>query len=195
MKHVPNFKTFAINEATKITTTQEVTVSKALERTIKEALKLSTSIAEERAKFEETMKIKELALKAKEDKVTEAMKELGATTIQVGKVLAKMETSKGRVTHSYAQLWQFALEQVNEKQKKAFMQYQELNKKINPDKMKLAITKTNEGKLNENIYEIVAKAVDYLKKKTVEILSFLTGFKHSVNALDTLVNAGIKDAA
>lgn len=165
-------------------------ITRKLEKLLREASKLNDEVESERAKFEQAIKIKELELKSKQAALVEAMQQMGTTSIKYKKILATIETSKGRVTHAYAKLWEFALLQANENQKKALLEFQNVNKKINPDKLKLEIRKVAEaenflGNLLSNIW-------NFLKEKAKAIKAVFNEYTQSVEALETVVEAGIK---
>ncbi len=188
MKNLSNFSDFIseskIQRTATIKAETDTEITRKLEKTMRDALKLTEEIEAEKVKFQEAIKIKELELKSKQADIIKAMSQMDTTTLKFKKILATIETSKGRVTHSYAKLWDFALEQATVSQKKALLTYQDLNKKINPDKLTLDLKKVNEG-----VMDIIGKVWDYLKRKVEEIVSVSNNYTESVEALETIVKA------
>jgi len=165
-------------------------ITHKLEKLLREASKLNDEVESERAKFEESIKIKELELKSKQAALVEAMRQMGTTSIKYKKILATIETSKGRVTHAYAKLWEFALLQATQNQKKTLLEFQDVNKKINPDKLKLEIRKVAEA---ENFLKNILTGIwNFLSEKAQQIRTTFEEYSQSVEALDAVVAAGTK---
>ena len=187
MKNLSTFEDFIseskIQRVATIKAETDTQITSKIEKSLREAMKLTEEIEAEKAKFQEAIRIKELELKSKQATIMEAMKQMDTTTLKFKKILATIETSKGRVTHSYAKLWDFALGQATASQKKALLTYQDLNKKINPDKITLELKKVNEG-----IMDILGRVWDYLKAKAEEVMSISNEYTESVEALEGIVN-------
>ena len=168
----------------------ETEITYKLEKLLREASKLADEVQTERAKFEEAIKIKELELRSKQNTILQAMQEMGTTTLKFKKILATIESVKGKTTYPYAKLFDYALDQANEDQKKVLIEYKELNKKINPDKLKMEIRKVNEG-----LGEMLSSIWNFLKSKADAIVSTFSSYTESVDALEAVVKAGAESRA
>jgi hypothetical protein len=191
MSRLQTFEDF-LNEASnqrtatvKTETTAEI--NRKLEKLLREAAKLNEEVEVERAKFEQAIKIKELELRSKQNAILLAMQEMGTTMLKFKKILATIENTKGRTTYPYAKLWEYALDQANENQKKVLVEYKEINKKVNPDKLKVEIKKVNEG-----LGDILNGIWNFLKDKAKQIKAAFGSYTESVDALEAVVNAGAK---
>ena len=192
---IQNFNSF-LNEAERTATIKastDVEITRKLEKLLREATKLTDEVEAEKAKYEEAVKIKQLELKSKQSAIFEAMQAMNTTTIKFKKILAIIESKKGNTTYSYSTLWDFALQQATSAQKKALVEFQEMNKKINPTKLSLVIKKVNEEELNEGLSDMLSGIWNFLKEKTAKIVAAFTNYSESVDALESVVNAG-KDA-
>lgn len=192
MKNLVNFEDFLneskIQRTATIKAEADKEISRKLEKSLREAMKLTEEIEAEKAKFQAAVKIKELELKSRQAEIVEAMKDMDTTTLKFKKILATIEKTKGRVTHSYAKLWEFALGQSTASQKKALLTYQDLNKKINPDKISLEIKRVNEESINESLTSLLKRVWDFLKGKVEEVLSVSKDYTESVEALEKVVS-------
>lgn len=190
---IQDFNSF-LNEAEKRVATvkspTEVEITRKLEKLLREASKLTDELAVEKAKYEEAVKIKQLELKSKEAAIFESMQKMNTTTIKYKKILATIESKKGNTTYSYSTLWDFALQQATAAQKKALVEFKELNKKINPTKLNLVIKKVNEGEINEGLKEVLSGIWNFLKEKAAKIVAAFSDYSESVDALEAVVNAG-----
>ena len=93
-------------------------ITHKIEKLLKDAMKLTEDVEAQRAEFEKAVKIKELELKSKHSAIMETMKGMDTTTLKFKKILATINTSKGKITFPYAKLWEFALDQATAAQKK-----------------------------------------------------------------------------
>jgi hypothetical protein len=189
---IHNFNTF-LNEADKNTRTAtikastDVEITRKLEKLLREATKLTDEVEAEKAKYEEAVKIKELELKSKQAAIFEAMQAMNTTTIKFKKILATIESKKGNTTYAYSTLWNFALQQATVSQKKALVEFQEMNKKIGATKLSLVIKKVNEEELNEGLADMLSVIWNFLKEKTAKIVAAFTEYTEAVDALETAV--------
>jgi hypothetical protein len=162
-------------------------ITRRLEKLLREASKLNDEVEAERAKFEQAIKIKELELRSKQNAILQAMQEMGTTMLKFKKILATIENVKGRTTYPYAKLFEYALDQANENQKRVLVEYKEVNKKINPDRLKVEIKKVNEG-----LGDILSGIWNFLKNKAKSIVAAFSSYTESVEALEAVVEAGSK---
>jgi hypothetical protein len=193
MKNLRNFSDF-LNEAkvdrtATIKAETDTQITNKIEKLLREAMKLTEDVEAQRAEFEKAVKIKELELKSKQAAIMQAMQEMDTTTLKFKKILATIDTSKGRITHSYATLWEFALNQATAAQKKALIEYKEVNQKINPDKLTLKLKRLPESVVNEGIADMLSGVWNWLKAKAAQFLGTTKIYTESVDALESVVNA------
>ena len=162
-------------------------ITHKIEKLLKDAMKLTEDVEAQRVEFEKAVKIKELELKSKHSAIMETMKGMDTTTLKFKKILATINTSKGKITFPYAKLWEFALDQATAAQKKVLVDYKEVNKKLNPDRLSLSLKRVEESQINEGL---LSGIWDWLKAKVKGLVETFKDYNTSVDALDTVVEAG-----
>lgn len=165
-------------------------ITHKIEKLLKDAMKLTEDVEAQRAEFEKAVKIKELELKSKHSAIMETMKGMDTTTLKFKKILATINTSKGKITFPYAKLWEFALDQATAAQKKVLVEYKEVNKKLNPDRLSLSLKRVEESEVNEGIADMLSGIWNWLKAKAKGLVETFKEYNTSVDALDTVVEAG-----
>ena len=165
-------------------------ITHKIEKLLKDAMKLTEDVEAQRAEFEKAVKIKELELKSKHSAIMETMKGMDTTTLKFKKILATINTSKGKITFPYAKLWEFALDQATAAQKKVLVDYKEVNKKLNPDRLSLSLKRVEESEVNEGIVDMLSGIWNWLKEKAKGLVETFKDYNTSVDALDTVVEAG-----
>ncbi len=165
-------------------------ITHKIEKLLKDAMKLTEDVEAQRAEFEKAVKIKELELKSKHSAIMETMKGMDTTTLKFKKILATINTSKGKITFPYAKLWEFALDQATAAQKKVLVEYKEVNKKLNPDRLSLSLKRVEESEVNEGIADMLSGIWNWLKTKVKGLVETFKDYNTSVDALDTVVEAG-----
>lgn len=165
-------------------------ITHKIEKLLKDAMKLTEDVEAQRVEFEKAVKIKELELKSKHSAIMETMKGMDTTTLKFKKILATINTSKGKITFPYAKLWEFALDQATAAQKKVLVDYKEVNMKLNPDRLSLSLKRVEESEVNEGIADMLSGIWNWLKTKVKGLVETFKDYNTSVDALDTVVEAG-----
>lgn len=189
LKYVKLFESY-LNEATiQVMATKNVKLGKGIEEEITLAQKLSEELQEMAEDFKKKFEPMKATLDKYDADIMEKLNSLNINAVKVGKITAKLQKKKGKLTDSYKTLWEKALDKVNEATKKVLMEIQTANKKQNPDSEWMEYEKeTNEG-LKE-IKDLGEKFLSKIKKWTSSVWNKLKGsidnHEEAVNDLEKL---------
>jgi hypothetical protein len=193
MSKVHSFENFLAEAKVQRTATikaeADTEITHKIEKLLREAMKLTEEVEAQKAEFEKALKIKELELKSKNAAIMDVMKGMDTTTLKFKKILATINTTKGKITFPYAKLWEFALDQATATQKKALLNYKEINKKLNPDRLSLELKRVQESEINEGVMDMLSGIWNWLKSKVEDFMNDLRNYNDSVNALESLVES------
>jgi hypothetical protein len=193
MSKVHSFENFLAEAKVQRTATikaeADTEITHKIEKLLREAMKLTEEVEAQKAEFEKALKIKELELKSKNAAIMDVMKGMDTTTLKFKKILATINTAKGKITFPYAKLWEFALDQATATQKKALLNYKEINKKLNPDRLSLELKRVQESEINEGVMDMLSGIWNWLKSKVKDFVNDLRNYNDSVNALESLVES------
>jgi hypothetical protein len=192
LKFVKLYESF-LAEAATVTTPKTIKLNKSIEEKVKLAAKLSADLKKMAAEYEEKLKPMQDVLNKYDEEILNTLTAAQATSAKVEDVIARVMMQKGRLTDSYKTLWEEALLKVNDSTKKALLEFQEQNKKQNPDKYWMEYVKesmTNEGlkDIKEWGSELLNKVKTWAKDVWSKIKGALTNQEKAVDNLEAVAN-------